>query len=341
LLPSFGFDRGFVTYDITHDLAARRVEGKIKSGRDAEETNRAIFTWLEDYPWDHFFLFVHYFDVHSDWQELPYDAPPDWQSRFARPRPKGFRVGDGEVNASEYLARMNERDMRWSSADRAYVESLYDAAVGYVDSAFGNLLAKLEELELLDDTLVVVVADHGEEFQEHGQVLHDQVYEEHVRIPFIVAFPPRDAGMKKHASSRWRGAVELVDVVPTVLDYLGMEAPEGLQGRSLLEVLDEQKATNRRVVFRTQEGGQVGMREGRHKLVQQRDSGRTLLFDLDADPDEQVDLAAREPETVARMLRSLADWQSEARARRLAPGVGAEPDPGIVEALRALGYAVD
>jgi len=341
LLPSFGFDRGFVTYDFSHDLAVHRKEGTVRFGRDAQETNRAIITWLEDYPWDHFFLFVHYFDVHSDWQELPYEAPPEWQSRFAVPRPEGFRSGDGEVTASAYLVRMNEQGIRWSSAERAYVESLYDAGVGYVDAAFGQLLAKLEELDLLDDTLVIVVADHGEEFQEHGQVLHDQVYEEDVRIPLIVAFPPRDPGMQKHAGSRWGGIVELVDVVPTVLDYLGIEAPKGLQGRSLLEVLEEKSETNRRVFFRTQIGEQVGMREGRHKLVHQRNSGRTLLFDLDADPHEQVDLAAREPETVARLLRSLAEWQSEARAHRLAPGVGAEPDPSIVEALRALGYAVD
>ena len=162
-----------------------------------------------------------------------------------------------------------------------------------------------------------------------------------MRVPLIVVFPPRDADMKKHAGSRWRGTVELVDVVPTVLDYLDLEAPEETNGRSLLEGLENGFATEQRIVFRTQKGAQVGMREGRYKLVLQRDGGRTLLFDLEADPGEQEDLAAREPDTVARMLRNLADWQREARRLRPAPGVGVEPDPSIVEALRALGYAVD
>ena len=83
------------------------------------------------------------------------------------------------------------------------------------------------------------------------------------------------------------------------------------------------------------------MREGRYKLIQQRDSGHALLFDLETDPGEQVDLAAREPEIVARLLLNLADWQREARAKRPTPGVAGLPDPSIVEALRALGYAVE
>lgn len=341
LAPRVGLDRGFVSYDFSHDLARIRVPGAIRFGRDAEETNEAVFAWLEDYPWSHFFLFVHYFDVHSDWKDLPYDAPDDWQRRFAEPKPRGFRSGDEEVRASEYLARMNERGVGWSTADRTYVESLYDAGVGYTDAALGDLIEKLRELEMLDDTLVIVVSDHGEEFQEHGQVLHDQVYEEHVRVPLVLAFPPRDARVETYAGSRVQGAVEIVDVVPTVLDYLDLKASAGLQGRSLLAALDGEGEAERRIVVRTQSGGQLAVREGRYKLVQIRDSGRTLLFDLRADPGEQVDLAARQPATVARLLRSLAEWQRAMRAQRPTPGASATPDPTVVEALRALGYAVE
>jgi arylsulfatase len=339
--PSFALDRGFSTYDYAHDQTQRQVGGRIEFGRNADETNQAVVEWLDEVEGEPFFLFVHYFDVHSDWTRLPYDAPPSYIEQWALPQPSGFRSGDGERFASRYLVRMNESGIRYSEAERRYVRSLYDAGVAYTDAALGALFDRLESTGQLEDSLVIVVADHGEEFQEHGQVLHDQVFEEHVRVPLLLRLPAGDERAAGFAGARVPFLVRLEDLVPTVLTYLGLDIPAPPQGRDLLPLLGAEEPEVRAAYFRTQSGSQLGIREGRFKLIRKIDPAETLLFDLESDPGEKANVASRHPETVARLLTELARHQQEHRSRRpdaIAPGT---PDPSVVEALRSLGYVVE
>ena len=339
--PTFGMDRGFETYDYSHDQTQRHVEGRVEFGRNAEETNQQVFRWLDEDPREPFFLFVHYFDVHSDWLHLPYEAPPAFLERLAVPRPPGFRAGDGEVSASRYLVRMNERGLHYNAAERQYVTSLYDAGIAYTDAALGALLDRLEAAGQLEHTILVVLSDHGEEFQEHGQMLHDQLFEEHVRVPLLMIFPSRDEKYRGFAGTHEESTVQLEDVMPSVLAYLGIEPPDLMQGRNLLPLLEGREQPESVAYFRTQSGSQLGIREGRFKLIQRRDPAETLLFDLQADPAEQFNVAARHPETTARLLRALARRQSESRSRRPSANLPTRPDESVVEALRSLGYVVD
>jgi arylsulfatase A-like enzyme len=335
--PKFGLWRGFDRYDYRGDLVQRRMDGRIQFGRSASQTNAAVLEWLAVEPERPFLLFVHYFDVHSDWRDLPYESPPEFRRRFEASRPAGFQTGNGEFFASLYLLYMNEQGLDYSRADLDYLASLYDGGVAYTDFEVGVLLAALERSGQLERSLVILLSDHGEEFGEHGKLLHDQVYEELVHVPLLLAFPAADSRTQRDFAPRRVGvAAQLVDLLPTVADYLGLDAPEGSQGVSLLRMLDEGDAAQRPVYFRNQSGSQYGLRAGRWKWVARENAGE--LYDLDDDPRETRDLAPREPAQAARLAALLEDWRARSTAERVTPGPATPLDPGVRRELEALGY---
>src|SRR5690606_22206633 len=175
-----------------------------------------------------YFLFVHYFDVHSDWDELPYDAPEPYRRTFAGDPPPGFRTGEGRARATRWLVEQNRRGLDLRAEELAYLRGLYDAGIAYTDAQVGALLDGLAARGRLDRAIVVLTADHGEEFGEHGRLLHTQVYDESLRIPLLVSLPemrgaaapgcrPRP-GAAPAAAGRSDALVQLVDVFPTLAE---------------------------------------------------------------------------------------------------------------------------
>jgi arylsulfatase A-like enzyme len=330
----FKLDRGFDTYDYFHDRQASGLTDQGSWGRSAGQTNRAVFQWLGETPSEPFFLFVHYYDVHSDWESLPYEAPPGFRERFEITRPPGFKSGDGEVSASLYLLRMNERDIEYGESERAYLGSLYDGGIAYTDSEVGALLDRLRDLRVLERSIVVVTSDHGEEFQEHGKLLHSQVYQELVHVPLVLAFPEGGFSGKRVASP-----VQLGDVMPTVLDYLGLEPPQTVQGRSLLPLVAHDESPRRFAYFRNEDGTQYGLSDGRWKLVLHgRENPVARLFDLDADPGEVRDVAEIETDRVLELRAALEKWRSETLELRPDLPRDTDLDEQTLDQLEALGY---
>jgi len=328
----FALDRGFAVWDYRHDRQEAAPDSAGSFGRGAEETNRAVLDWLDGRPAEPWFLFVHYYDVHSDWADAPYEAPAEFIRRLAGPAPPEFRTGDGEVAASLYLLRADERGEAWSPEHLAHLAALYDAGAAYTDAQVGHLLDRLRRDGLLERSIVVLTSDHGEEFREHRRFLHAQVYEELTRVPLIVSAPGLAAG-------RRTGLAQLADVAPTVLDWLGLEPPPGMQGRSLRPLIERGEPVRDLAFSRNEDGSQYALTDGRHKLVvEERADRRARLFDLGADPREAHDLAAREPERVRELLARLDLWRGATRAA--APG--APPpvplDPRTRRRLEALGY---
>ena len=84
---------------------------------------------------------------------------------------------------------MNFNNIPYSNTDKAYVKSLYNGGIAYTDSEIGKLLDKLRQMKLFDQSIVILISDHGEKFQEHGKVLHEQVFEELAKVPLIISFP--------------------------------------------------------------------------------------------------------------------------------------------------------
>lgn len=211
----------------------------------------------------------------------------------------------------------------------------YDSEIRYVDRHLGALLETVRQRPDWDRTMVIIHADHGEEFLDHGGTHHgSSLYEEQVHIPLIVRMPGVEARATDHV-------VELVDLVPTILEAVGA-TNEGLHGQSLLRVLlgaeacgpgvdppsaaffqfDERHATSPHV---------AGVRFGRHKAMHHLRSDVLELYDLDADPDEQRDLAAEDTDTADTFRALLANYRAVASGDEAAsPEVVAARDLAMV-----------
>jgi arylsulfatase A-like enzyme len=318
----FGYAQGFEEYEQGFDPARASITttpsepGRAPRALDrrADATTDRALEWLEERrdPERPFLLFVHYFDPHE-----PYDPPPEPRRRFARPhRGKADRLID-----------------------------LYDAEIAFTDQQLGRLLDALRRLELEEDTLVIVAGDHGEGLGEHGHTLHGiNIYEEAVRVPLVLRLPGRiEAGL------RVSGPVELVDLLPTVLELLDLPPGGAEQGRSLAGLLREGEAPDeQRPVFLERRhykpqvlmghevaGVKLGLRHGRWKLIVGEEEGTRELYDLAADPDESRNLYEEQPETVARLTQMLETWRALVARES---GGAAEFSEADRRQLEALGY---
>jgi arylsulfatase A-like enzyme len=233
--------------------------------------------------------------------------------------------------AAAYWRRVDKRDPN----DVQYLRDLYDAEIRNMDGEVGGLLARLRELGLERDTLVVFLSDHGEEFLEHGGFKHASLYQEVMHVPLIARFPGADPRLR---ARRVPELVGLVDVMPTVLELLGVAPPARIHGRSLLPLL-RGEAWPPRPVFSAWGRAQLrALRDGRFKHV--RRWSREELYDLQRDPGERQNLAGVEQGT-ARKLAAEAERLEREAASLLAsvgPGKPVEPDAETRERLRALGY---
>jgi arylsulfatase len=194
-------------------------------------------------------------------------------------------------------------------ADLLQLRALYDAEIGYLDSQLGALLVALEAKGLLDEALVVFVSDHGEELLDHDSALHGYtLYEEQLRIPLLIRHPELPA-------RRISGLSRQVDVLPTLLELLGIPIPESLQGESLVAAMNGDEGADDGIeepVFAEASLRAVktvaldSYSRGDWKLIETRvPETRRQLFNLRDDPQERHDRLASEPEVAARMSAEL------------------------------------
>ena len=257
---------------------------------------------------------------------------------------KGFAVSD----PAAYRRLMFDVDRRPEVLEHRMVH--YDAAIRTTDAYIGRLLETLRTSGRLDKTLVVVTSDHGESVGEHGYLQHGPRVDFSVmRVPLLIRFPARLSHCQ--AGQRVSQLVRSVDVLPTILDTLGLPAPDALDGVSLLPAVRgedlrltcyaeserEFAGVDPELALPGNAGKQRMVRTLRWKLLYRHDGQRPLyrLFDLAADPSERHDVGAEHPKELA-MLRDLLD-----RFMRLDAGDSdgqGELTPEQKEQLRALGY---
>jgi arylsulfatase A-like enzyme len=284
----FGFSQGFERYEL------------LNWKKKAQEINRAALDWIEGWraeadPRPPFCLYLHYFDPHS-----PYDAPAPFVKKFVSPDYRG-RVTGSHRQLDEVVAGRLELD----DADLLQLRALYDAEIRYLDSQLGVLLVALETQGLLDESLIVFVSDHGEEFLDHGSALHGYtLYEEQLRIPLMIRHPEIPARRVSRLSRQ-------VDVLPTVLELLGIPIPGSLQGESLVaamkgemdpDVEDEAPVFAEGSLRAVKTVALDSYTRGDWKLIETRvPEARRQLFNLRDDPRERHDRFASEPEVAERM----------------------------------------
>jgi arylsulfatase A-like enzyme len=319
LSPRYGLDRGFASFRYAVEFPTPAEPSVV--GDWARE-------WIGEAPREPFFLFLHFYDVHSDYRSLP-----EVEARFVAPYA-------GPVDGStRQLMLYREGRFPLDAADRRHLVQLYEAGVRQMDDGIARLLADLERAGLREQSLLVVTSDHGEEFLEHGDVLHGRTqYEEMLRVPLLFNGPGLPAGR------RVVEPVSLVDVVPTVLAQLGVPAPSELDGRDLAPLWRGEappQLRDRTLLGEADHSGEApnltaSARHGRFKLVLDRASGEARLFDLQADPAESRDTSSQHPEQVARLRAEIERLLAEpplGRPLELEPLHLAE-----VERLEALGY---
>ena len=298
----------------------------------------AVAGWLRGQRRAPFFLFLHFYDVHSKTRGLPYAGPEPFREQFC----SGLDVDAletcrGELCATPLLDAMARGEEKPYGPEQARIlRCLYDGGIAYMDAELGRLFAVLEEEGLADQTAVVVTSDHGQAFFEHGTPLHNTLYEEITRVPLIVRIPGAP-GLQ-----RVEGVVRLRDLAPTLLELTGTAPPPGLQGKSLVPVLrGEAQDFDEPALSVVYGGDQLSLREGPWKLIRSKaQKGREKLevFDLRKDPGEKKNLAAAERERAKALVGALehevqAQTEGSAAPERTAPLSEEE-----AARLRALGY---
>jgi arylsulfatase A-like enzyme len=335
LKEKFGLSRGFDRYEVMSNLDHYTFAAEINERAfEVLESRRTATDAERRRP---LFLFLHYYDAHSDVaQDLPYWSPEEYRDGAG---PADGRFCDPEDRcATEYLLAADRLDRDVPPEEIEDIRTLYDAGVSYLDHQLGLLFEELQRQGYYDDALIVVTADHGEEFREHGRFIHAQIYDETMRVPLLIRFPGGEHGGRTVST-----LAETTDLLPTILEVLAVAPPALVQGTSLLPALSGEGS--RREVISQSKGGSrnYALRTRAHKLIHNFASGKTELYDLRSDPAEQVDLSAREPETARRLTRRLIRRITENRrlARQLAadrPQAETELTAEETARLKALGY---
>lgn len=312
--PSGGFGRGFDTFDETC------------LWREAACVNARATSALGQLD-EPFFLYLHYMDPHGHYQ-----PPSDWQHKFTRPYHGHDFIAAGNGNPIGQMLYDNGPVVEYDERDIEHLRDLYDEEIAYLDSQLKLLFAELEAAGRLANTIVVITADHGEEFLEHGHIGHCRgVWDTLTWVPLLINGPGVEPGL-------FTGPVQHVDLLPTLLDQAGIETTrDGMRGRSLRDVMATGPGDSGNPFAFSDQSRYRAADDGRFQLILDGVDMKFTLFDLDADPLEQQDLWSPENPEGEKLSSALGGWlKATGQWIKLDEALAAGRD--TEEMLRTLGY---
>jgi len=373
----FGLDQGFEVYPRWPGDAESNISNLHFPSRIGENLDRTL-AWLRTPREQPFFLFFHTYEIHRPYWTLAehvrtfrpgFDEVAD-HARVARAIEfwNTYRTTsaedalalllhlfqcpltglpqledpDGYAAAARAL-KLAPEDAVHNEALLELVRDLYDASIHYADAQLARLWKTLAETGHAEDTLIVVLSDHGEGLGEHGELEHsNKLFEEALRVPLLIHVPGQE-----FAPKRVPDLVQTVDLAPTVLELLGIRDRAAVfQGRSLVPLLRGAPSAARPSFSHARRTGpdqnpQFSVRQGRWRLIQEPAIHQRWLYDLEADPDESIDIAAKLPD-VTRDLEALLTQQA-ARDERLRTLISTSPtlldlDDETRREISGLGY---
>jgi arylsulfatase A-like enzyme len=335
---SFGFNKGFDSY---------RVGGNITSPNSAHKICEASINWIRRHKDRNFFLFVHTYQIHT-----PYDSPAPYNEYFLANDAVYKRFYQGEFRFYQ--------ENRYSPVTdklRQNIIDLYDAGIRYTDNVLIKILIEeLKALEIYDDTMIILISDHGEEFYEHKAWAHSHsVYNETIKVPLIIKFFDSE-----YSGVKIKNYARLIDVMPTILDALNIKYPDQyLDGETLLNLINNKNTGDEERIFLSELitdpidrmiPKKTAINLGKNKLILNDEFTTQKLayfttsppkiekfeiYDLEADPQEKSNFALSDPNLTRQLLNFMeihfikkSDWSS----------IKAENKAEIREQLRALGY---
>jgi arylsulfatase A-like enzyme len=305
---------------------ARGFETFVEFGWDRERKhwpaaariNETFLRWLKANGRHRFLAYLHYMDVHD-----PY-RPPD-EFRPAPPAEARPRVVSGDVAPLALKIRQGAPPL--PAAEVGHLRALYDGEIRYWDGELARLLAAIDR----DSTIVIVTADHGEEFQEHGKLKHGiHLYDELLRVPFVASGPGLTPGRRVPEQ------VQGVDFFPTVARLLGLSVPPELPGQDVLAATHAPRPAFSETRYGVAAGSETALfslRTASWKLIEAPALGHFELYDLTRDPGEQANRYPAAAEAAA-LAAQLAHWRASAPP----PPTVEASDPKLRAKLRALGY---
>lgn len=301
----------------------------------AEDLNHRAIPWIREHRSEPFFLFMHYWDPHA-----PYSPPARHQSLFYEGNPYDPDNRSLDAFWPTPLGRL-ARDT-WLSTpdgvitDAAYVEALYDREIRHVDDGIGEMINAIDELGLGENTLIILVGDHGESMTEHGIFFdHHGLYEPTLHIPFLARWSGR-----LPAGVRLPQLVQNHDVAPTLLEAVGVPVPRTMEGQSFWKLLTGERPDGGRSEVISLEctlQAKWCIRTHDYKFIKARQPdiyGTPLreLYDLQHDPFERRNIVDERPEEAAALEQRLEDWIA-GRLRAL----GKQRDPLVEQGISLRG----
>jgi arylsulfatase A-like enzyme len=321
-----GFDRGFSEF---HEVFREQ------STSAADGIARAVPGWLAAQAGRRFFAYVHFREPHC-----PYNPPPPFDTRFGPDGPlsRDMRMACG---SGTWVTDVNQGRRPLTPPEKDHLVRLYDGNLAFADDVVGQIRTALEKANLLERTVVIISADHGEALFEHGWIGHNvQLYDESIHVPLIVRFP---GGKGPPAGTRVGTLTDLLDLAPTIADLFGVmgrgASERQFQGRSLLPAMlgaQGETAILSRTVW---DRPRYARRDAEYKFVYDTRTGEEELYDLTRDPGEKTNVVSSEPLRAAWSRQELHHWiASAARAATAGDIPPAKLTREQCENLRALGY---
>ena len=310
LSETFGFNQGFSEF---HNL-----DIELSGNRSMEH----ILEWLESQESDPRFLWLHFLEPHAGYmprQQWIKEYLPDYQ-------------GDFFTFTNDMLIECRCNGIRLPEEELDYIQACYDSEIRWTDEAIDRIIHFVRDRSGHRPVLFIITSDHGDEFYDHGSLGHDHtLYDELLHVPLILYSP--EVWQKPTVISSPVGSI---DILPTVLDLLGLDQPAGLEGISLLEFSGSNFPSNRPVIaqryfFRlashlisiTQYPWKMAVEipdidhNDIHNWSIDADRCPALLYNLSSDPDESMDLMASEPEVAAELLDILVAWSHSGTDRNV------------------------
>jgi choline-sulfatase len=312
-----GFEHGFDTYDADFHQMRPGEDRYHSSERRGDEVVAHALAWLDQHPQSPFFMWVHLYDAHD-----PYDPPEPYKTKYA--------------------------------------SALYNGEIAYVDSAVGKFLARLRDRGLYNGAVIALMADHGEALGDHGEDTHGIfLYDETIHVPLVIKLPGADSAEShsadKPADKPIENRVELVDVLPTILQAVGIAVPTEVQGQSLLALITRKPApagnagttavseivVPDRPAYAETDYPQRSygwsslrsLRTGKYLYIK---APRQELYDQLTDPNAQHNLSSSSTAVTNTLAGQLDAFRKKTSSTREAPQVAL--DPTAQEKLASLGY---
>ena len=295
----WGLDQGFDYYYDNFDFTKYKKIGLDTVQREGGEVINAFFDWLEKNDQQRFFSWIHLYDPHT-----PYEPPEPYKTKYS--------------------------GTPWG---------LYDGEIAYVDCLIGEVLEELKQKNLRENTIIVIVGDHGESLGEHHENTHGFfIYDASVSVPLIIQIP----------SSQLKGKliefqVETVDIMPTILQILGLTVPDEIQGKSFIPLLTSESQAQERLAYsetyypRYHYGWSElkSLRSLQYKYIR---APRPELYDLTLDPGERRNIYNQRLSVGRRFEQELKSREKKMSARGIEEKGPQKMDAEAREKLMALGY---